>query len=748
MLIIAPLFVFHSVLIDIVRIRIAERESDSSLRTALRSTLSAYDNTLKNYGLYALGLGEVDAEKLFQQVLSRNLGGTDSSKGWSLVKPLADVQSVKLQGLYTLANHTVFRQQVLEEMKYRAPAEFTVQVVDKLMGGSNTVSALSGASTFEKQANEIEDWIAQRELVLDEAWNMMLSLKEKTSIYHSYYTIRLSELEHLSSQIGIGDVSAIQQSLSALQHQSEQIQQAMTVSSSSLQELLKKAKENAELIQDVRSNMENLQSSLNSVYAQMTDLQTMLQVIPQYLLLLEMTKAEVARDANVIMSLQGAVLAKIDEAEGIDEQIRKFSNNTSSNGAAPILTVDIIGQMVKPAAYYALYKVDASSISGLMNGFSGAIQATTPFLGDNRWSPERYSTLAQSNEAYSARASSVITSRQAEEATRKQTSASVDRQRNDQLDRMNEVIDQLKKLVAECGGVTGGQSVYEILEKNGPDGSSHPLSAKYVDYNRIQRNFPEPATEEDASSSINSAEAAKRGAFHLIDSLVPMIGNLARSFRDELYVNEYALEKFNYRTFGKQQEEGGREIRSAALSNPGYHPLRNQEAEYILYGHASCILNQSSAYAEMFAFRLAVRMTEALLDTKAKAIAAAGSPLLLVLWAAAEGAIQAYQDMTKLVEGNPVPVSEKLAGSAVTMNYKDYLRIFYMLHSNNQMTMSRVQALIETNTGRDLTERYTYLQGTVTASERLWFFPYLEPFIAYEVKRNRVVLEQTAYLSY
>jgi hypothetical protein len=572
-------------------------------------------------------------------------------------------------------------------------------------------------------------------------------MKEETAIFRAYHAIRLSELDQLSARIGIWDISAIQESLQALEKQNGRLAEALTVQSFALQELLKKAKENQQLIVEAQSNINALQSSITSLSEQMTDLQTLLRVIPQYTLLLEITKAETVRDAALLVSLQEAVTARLDEAQKLDDSIRSYVSTSAAAGTAPILTADAAAHIVKPGSYYALYKVEASSAAGLMNGFAGAMHATTPFLGDNRWTPERYGILSESNAAYAARASEVIASRQAEEDKRKQASASNDRERQTQLNRINEVVDQLKKLVAECGGLSGGQTIYESLEKGGSNPTSISLAAKYMEYNRVQPGSA-PNGGVNSNGALSSGEAAKSRAFQLIDTIVPMITNLAGSFRDELYVNEFALEKFNYRTFGKQPEGGGKVIRSAALSNPQQHALYNQEAEYILYGHASCMLNQSSAYAEMFALRLAIRTTEALFSTEAKLIGAAGSPLLTIVWAAAEGAVKAYQDMTKLVDGLSVPVSEKLAGNAVTMNYKDYLRIFYMLHSNNLTTMSRMQALIEANTGRDLTTKHTYMQGHVVATERLWFFPFLEPLLDYEVKRNRVYIGHTAYMSY
>lgn len=740
MLIVAPLFVFHAVLIDFVRIRIAERESESSLKTALRSTLSAYDTALREYGLYAIGLDDEEAEQLFKDVLSRNQSPSDSRGVMTLVKPIADENSVKLTGLYSLGNQTVFRQQMLEEMKYRAPAEFAVNVIDKLVSGKNMTAALTGASAFEKRAEEIESLVNKREHALDGAWDALLQMGEKAEVYKSYYAVRLYELDQLASQIGVHDVADIEQSIRTLRSQTEQIQQAITQHYSTLQELVKHAKENMQLISDIQRTIGGLQGSLSALSGQIEQWQSLLRTIAEYSLLLEVTKGEVARDAAIMISKQQVIMNKLDEAQQYDADIR---NLATSSDASPFMSTEIVEQTIKPASYYASYKVEASSVAALFNGFDAAVRATTPFLGDNRWTPDRYSTLTSSNEAYASRARTVVDNRQVEEVKRQQASESTRKERNKQLNRMNEVIDQVKRLVAECGGISGGSEIYDRLEKNNPSSGSTALSAKYMEYNRIAESTSTPA-----ASVATNGEQARRGAFRLIDSIVPILTSAAQSFRNEFYVNEFALEKFNYRTYGKEMAADGQAVRATAVTNPGQHSLRNQEAEYILYGQASCMLNQSAAYAEMFALRLAIRMTEALMSTEAKLVGSLGTPLMMILWAAAEGAIVAYKDMTELVNGKAVPVSEKLAGGAVTMNYKDYLRLFYLLHSNNKTTMARMQALIEVDTGQDLTRKNTYLRGVATTSERLWFFPYFESLFAYDIKRNRVYLQQTALLSY
>lgn len=98
--------------------------------------------------------------------------------------------------------------------------------------------------------------------------------------------------------------------------------------------------------------------------------------------------------------------------------------------------------------------------------------------------------------------------------------------------------------------------------------------------------------------------------------MLETFNNAAEVMRNELYVNEYALTTFNYRTIALDKDQTGNPKASNERSDPRTHVLANQEVEYLLYGFSSCPANISSAYAEMFSLRLAIRTLEALLDPK------------------------------------------------------------------------------------------------------------------------------------
>ncbi len=66
-LIIVPIFLFQAVLIDFARIKLAEKETESAVKAAARSVMSAYDTELQAMGLYGLGISQDETEDVIPE---------------------------------------------------------------------------------------------------------------------------------------------------------------------------------------------------------------------------------------------------------------------------------------------------------------------------------------------------------------------------------------------------------------------------------------------------------------------------------------------------------------------------------------------------------------------------------------------------------------------------------------------------------------------------------------------------------
>ena len=99
--------------------------------------------------------------------------------------------------VYSLASHVIFEGQVTEDMKIKAPIEFTLEIADKFRK-SGVREPFQMGSQFAKDAAELEKLIEQRESALDEAWQSTEVLDAKSTSFHSYYGTRITDIRRYS----------------------------------------------------------------------------------------------------------------------------------------------------------------------------------------------------------------------------------------------------------------------------------------------------------------------------------------------------------------------------------------------------------------------------------------------------------------------------------------------------------------------------------------------------------------------
>lgn len=727
---IAPLFVYHAALIDAARVKMGERQAEEATKAALRSVLSAYDPKLRDYGLFGVSMSEAEREALFSRVLAENLSAADGET-IRLVEPLTVSESIRT--VYTLGNHAVFGRQVLEEMKYRAPIEFTLGVTDKLTSGSGAAQLMTTMSKFTQHAYEIEQLMERRDELLDEAWQVAKPVAEKLGRLQSGYATKLGRMLELHQLIGLRNADDVRRSIATLQSQAASVRDAINSQQQGLAAMLQAGIPAVEAIIAIQQTISGMQQNLNQLNQQIGELETVLRHIAEYALLLETMKQEAAAEQQIIAAETQRIMELLDQAKALDEQIREKTGTATADAE---LESEALQAASLPDAYYIRYRTAAAGMAAMFSGFETAVRATTPFAGEYRFGAERLQALTEANNGYGLRAAQFLREQGAEEEARMAAAGNEARRKREERQRFGEIWAQAKLLWADCPA--DAEETYRRLAVDGPDTPS--LYRQYADYNRT---VPEG---EAIPAEIAGADATLQQTKGMIDRLLDGIASLAGAFRDELYLNEYALTKFNYRTYGLEKDNNGEPKRDYESSGRERHALQRQEAEYLLYGLNSCTKNHAAAYGEMFALRLAVRTAEALLSPEAK-LASVGSPLAMLLWALAEGAVKAFADMTKLVQGEEVKVAAK-APDMLTMGYKDYLRLFMLLHTKQASMSSRMQSLIELNTGQDLRQAAAYVQARTETSVALWFMPYTMRAFGYPTDGSWAIVHKTAFLSY
>jgi hypothetical protein len=372
----------------------------------------------------------------------------------------------------------------------------------------------------------------------------------------------------------------------------------------------------------------------------------------------------------------------------------------------------------------AEYDVWLSGIGELTARFAAySVQFDPAALMTGRDFQQRRDRLDRMNDAFRDQAAALHGAYGAWLTQLRAVEADLARRRDEERDQAEHSIAQALNLAAACPD--GGESAYAALAER---------------YGRYLAGTPEGAAggdsgEENGGEPIRNrkVDAVAGDAFTLAERLQTAL----LTVRDRAYVIEYALTKFNYRTMG---DAGGE------LSDPAGHVLPRQEAEYILYGWNSCAMNHGSAFAEMFLLRLAIRTAERLLAPD-QAIASLGSPWLVFLRAVAEGAALALRDMRRLASGERVEISARLP-QALTMDYKDYLRLFMVLHGDQTRMLARMQALVDLNTGVDLAERAALSEAEVEVLFRPWMLPAVPGRLGADARNGRLVIRVRAAQAY
>ena len=195
------------------------------------------------------------------------------------------------------------------------------------------------------------------------------------------------------------------------------------------------------------------------------------------------------------------------------------------------------------------------------------------------------------------------------------------------------------------------------------------------------------------------------GLFRKIFGIIN-VGERLTELRDEIYINEYVLTYFSFLT-------------SRAKGSPPYH-YRNTEAEYICYGTG---MPMALAVSELYFTRFALDSAAYFAFSKAPADLLARTIYSLIM-----GALEAAADTYKLlIVQDSVPVASMFPDNPLEktppLNYKDHLRLFMLLHSDEEAKLGRIDELVRERSGIDTGELPTLADGYITVSVKMWFLP-------------------------
>ncbi|MBO2943711.1 hypothetical protein JJQ72_06935 [Paenibacillus sp. F411] len=681
MIALSVVFMFVAVFIDYARIAAMKVQGERLAHAAVRSVMSAYDPQLQqNYGLYAIG--ETRGDLIMGKTLNESLKPSPRADAFPLLPLRLDSSALQLQR--PLGTYDIFNRQISEDMKYKAPIDFTLEMLSKFKPMSQSMKEASSTFDVLKKLGKLYD---QREKELDD----MLEKQRKAG----QQAPPLSRLvlqppgSQISDEVLGGAIATAGDAASQYQdYMNKSAEDASRESDEKLYtDLLRKylegtASMSSTLAAGVRGASSRHEALLQEAEEHFKKAQQLNEEMKQVIEEAESRSASSGYDALSHQSVPGT--------------------DSSSAGDAPM--IQSIRQQTGKLIHH----------DSFLDSFQAEINRQK-----NEWGPvvQKLDALAGSLGSSAAASSVSRASRSVEEyiqeysdpGTRNKLS-----QKQLELEQLRSSDKERKALEGEARGKLKQAERWMAALHGGKE--SGEVQAQFKELKRYyddSLSFNAVAAEEDRRGTEWESDPYDAGhaSMDQMDGSFAAMGGLMDGVMDELFQNEYAVHYFSHYDITEL----------SGLSDPGtlsgFTPpdLKEQEVEYILYGFHNGYANIAAAYGEIFASRLAIRTMEGFVVNSNK-----GNPLLILAAAILYGVEKAIEDMIALSTKGSVELSRYMP---VEMTYRDHLRLFLFLHSHNDKKMSRMLALIRFHTGINPAERATYASGEIELGMKLWFLP-------------------------
>ncbi|MUT68069.1 TadE/TadG family type IV pilus assembly protein [Paenibacillus sp. NEAU-GSW1] len=686
-IVMSSLLLFSGMLIDYARIAALHHAAEGAARSGARSTLSAFDSGLyERYGLF--GRGGTDGQSIYEEVVKSNLERKSSDAQRAVD---AKLLSAHVNDAEYLGMHRVFQRQVLEEMKYKAPVDFTLELASKFAPMSGAAEQASITMDLLERLRKLYE---QREALLDKALKLQQAAATELS------NVGLDGL--LPTAANGGGITAAQIAAGYSQYT-----EWMRIDEELVKQELPAL--NSEAIANYRSNARDLMHDLGSLNGSPSTAHDKLTKEAMNLL----TEAQrINKDMKQIAD-EAERSAKTDGYHRVSSHNvpGSGSKEEASNAAAQLEELQkTAGELVLADVFFTDYRrelerqsSDFSQLQLKVNSFRSVLSSALAGSGTGGVAlgsgvAEMIAMYRIYDRAYLG-AQSVIKSRQ-----QMQVNGELRKQRQEQEKKAGSLWSQARRMLNGIGSAEQQERHVEQFQQ-----------VKLRQEANLQFNqLADDAVQADESDLANTAHDQAEGSFSLMDGLFNGMADMLQQSRDSVYTGEYVLKRYSVfkPQYLKEMVSGGEPSAfSDALA------LHNQEAEYILYGFHTPAANVAAAYGELFAVRMAIRTTEGLVQCRT-----AGHPLLVLTCSVIYGLEKTMEDFVAFTERGSAPLSKY---AAVEVSYADYLRLFMLLHggADSSSRTARMIAVIEQKNGVTLAKVPTALTGEVQAAVDLWFLP-------------------------
>ncbi|WP_239614772.1 hypothetical protein [Cohnella mopanensis] len=682
----AAFILLTALLIDFARVAAFRKQTELAVKSGARSTMSSFDPIIyARYGLFIRG-GE-QANELFRETVE----GNTASQGEGAFTFLdTKWEATEVTESRPLATHEVFRRQILEEMKYKAPIDLTLEVASRFRGVSGAVKEATRTVDLLEKMRKAYD---RRESAFDEA------LSKQREQGSTVQQLVASEVGSMSGIVGSYEDYVVKRLDDEARRKSVQ----------SWEEEQRKREENGEEPDDEANKPEGPRYEAE-VAAYEASARSLSVSLSQSAAAIRVETDRFLREANEAVTkaktANDEMKAYIDQANSMPQ----ISNNEPSEGDGSGIDsghIETMKELRKSAedlvlepAFFDHYfdEIRTQHMKALMVASEAAscssLVASVPGstgMGSSLQSgySKMQSMLNEFGAAYGSGGTILAARKATFEAHR-----SHDNERKQEEEKAKTAWSGASNFLGSLSGNSGSAEEKEAFER------TSALYASNREWNLAEEEHATATRANDPSDGRDAAMSATSGLMDILEDSV-------LGARDQLYFSEYTMSRLSHYDpgFVKEMLGGG----DTSLN------IHLQEAEYILYGINNPAGNIAAAYGEIFALRLAVRTMEGLIECRAM-----GHPLLVLAAALVYGITKALLDMNLLINTGKIQLSKYIK---VDTYYTDYLRLFMLVHGGSANQTSRTIAVVEHASGLDFRKAYTYASGEGSASIRLWFFP-------------------------
>jgi len=780
-IILIPVVLMVGVLIDIVRLSSAETQVKRAVELAALSVLADYESMLKeNYGIFALSVeSEAQLSELFKSYLEKNLmiksqeedianpgrfiGGltfnenNDNRPGKINIYNYR-IENIKVTPFFNLTENKVVRNQILEYMKYRAPAEIIEGVWDRI---SAVKSAAKLSEAYRKKIN-VDKMLGKMDKLQQKLKNVIDGSGGTGNIYVNRFNLNGAR-DKL-----VDDYADMLISYKSLSESLNRINNDIRV----LEEQINNGDNNDGTDKELKDKLEELKGkrdgilrqigelggSISSVWEDIRENHTEAFINPNQ-------QAEkyiddivnMGREASVAIAELELYLEEQSEEgdrlfdefkESCQEDINKLKNLILQGEKASELKDKVVNNRVslvnalgginevKAAVERQDWTIISSKdmIFGFLNrglaGYDNRViyEYSMPERGQQHEDPRREKD--------------------------KEVKESLKEEDGDYKDIREAGID-IEELPSRKKIETGVfDSEDEEQAENG--GQTYISETQEVKYEGELNNLDKEV------DLLNEEEKFTNNAFGFISSMGRNLSKSLKAVRDEIYINEYIMGTFkNSVPKLKINNEEVYDLDLRSIEKKLRNTFFESEVEYILHGNPSEKSNRIMTEAQILLIRFGLNTIHVYTDARKKEFAnliatsvagwltgGAGIPIISSLIMCAWGMGEAILDLNDIMDGKAVPFYKSKSDwkldigldldtnsnenkSALSFTYHDYLRLFLLMVDPDEK-ISRIEDLIELNmsktrNGFKMYNSNTYLRIEADVSVNYIFIT--QPFI-------------------